>query len=323
MFTWGPQQPAAAPSGPAPVASFFAMRTGTASYDVRNAFRAQSAPTSTIAQYPIVVGEQGEFCSASGAQTGQTFESFSPAAGFPIVYTDSISGVQISVTGDSGGLVDVPRDTEFIDRFSVSYGDPLTGLQVPSDQGTKFIEAGGATAHDIVITFDRLVAAFGLYLIDYGDFGGVITWKFYNGATLLYEQDVQPINGNTGGILTSRDKAVGWISHQAQTQAALFDKVVISFDVGLGDFTGLDNFFVGTAAMVPTVSATTSQSIQFTDTSTNSPTSWLWDFGDSTTSTSQNPTKTYSTPGTYTVTLTATNASGSDSETRTSYIIVS
>lgn len=51
--------------------------------------------------------------------------------------------------------------------------------------------------------------------------------------------------------------------------------------------------------------------VSFTDTSTNSPTSWLWDFGDGTTSTERNPTKTYAIAGTYSVSLTATNAAGS------------
>ena len=52
-------------------------------------------------------------------------------------------------------------------------------------------------------------------------------------------------------------------------------------------------------------------SVVFTDTSSNTPTSWLWDFGDgSATSTAQNPTHPYAAPGDYTVTLTATNASG-------------
>lgn len=62
--------------------------------------------------------------------------------------------------------------------------------------------------------------------------------------------------------------------------------------------------------------------VNFTDTSTESPTSWLWDFGDSTTSTSQNPTKVYSLAGVYTVSLTATNSTGSDSITKTNLITV-
>ena len=69
-------------------------------------------------------------------------------------------------------------------------------------------------------------------------------------------------------------------------------------------------------------SGTTPLSVQFIDSSLNSPTSWTWLFGDSGISTSQNPTYTYTTPGTYTVTLIATNAAGSDTLTRMGYITV-
>jgi PKD repeat protein len=62
--------------------------------------------------------------------------------------------------------------------------------------------------------------------------------------------------------------------------------------------------------------------VQFTDTSTGSPTSWAWDFGDNTTSAEQNPVHTYSTAGTYSVNLTVTNAAGSDTEIKTDYITV-
>jgi PKD repeat protein len=64
-------------------------------------------------------------------------------------------------------------------------------------------------------------------------------------------------------------------------------------------------------------------SVGFTDSSTNSPTSWLWDFGDGNTSTDQNPIHTYSAVGTYNVRLNASNDQGSNISTRISYIIVS
>ena len=72
-----------------------------------------------------------------------------------------------------------------------------------------------------------------------------------------------------------------------------------------------------------TMSATLVQApftVQFTDTSRNLPTSWLWDFGDGATSTGQNPVHTYTTIGedtlrTYTVRLTATSAVGSNHTT--------
>lgn len=62
--------------------------------------------------------------------------------------------------------------------------------------------------------------------------------------------------------------------------------------------------------------------VQFTDTSTNTPTSWLWDFGDGSTDTAQNPSHTYTSIGVYTVELTATNDDGSDTVTKTDYISV-
>ncbi len=63
--------------------------------------------------------------------------------------------------------------------------------------------------------------------------------------------------------------------------------------------------------------------VNFTDQSTNSPTSWSWTFGDGGTSTLQNPSYSYAAAGTYTVALTATNAAGSNTNTKTGYITVS
>jgi len=53
--------------------------------------------------------------------------------------------------------------------------------------------------------------------------------------------------------------------------------------------------------------------VKFTNTSTGSPTSWSWEFGEGNTSTEQNPIHTYYSPGNYTVTLTASNAESADS----------
>ncbi len=56
--------------------------------------------------------------------------------------------------------------------------------------------------------------------------------------------------------------------------------------------------------------------VAFTDTSTGSPTSWAWVFGDGATSVLQNPGHTYAAAGVYNVKLTVTNASGSTSITQ-------
>ncbi|MBN4061813.1 PKD domain-containing protein [Bacteroidales bacterium AH-315-I05] len=60
--------------------------------------------------------------------------------------------------------------------------------------------------------------------------------------------------------------------------------------------------------------------VSFTDLSTNSPVSWLWDFGDGNTTSAQNPSHTYNLNGTYTVSLTATNSLGNDTEIKTNYV---
>lgn len=66
-------------------------------------------------------------------------------------------------------------------------------------------------------------------------------------------------------------------------------------------------------------------SVNFSDASTNSPTTWSWTFegGTPSTSTLQNPTNiTYSTAGFYLVSLTVSNANGTDTKTRSKYINV-
>jgi PKD repeat protein len=58
------------------------------------------------------------------------------------------------------------------------------------------------------------------------------------------------------------------------------------------------------------------QTVQFTDTSTGSPTAWAWDFNDGSTSGLRNPTHAFATAGSYAVTLVASNAGGSSSATK-------
>jgi len=67
------------------------------------------------------------------------------------------------------------------------------------------------------------------------------------------------------------------------------------------------------------------QSVQFTNTSTGSPTSYSWTFAGGTpaTSTAANPLISYANSGTYAVSLTVTNANGTDTENQTTYITVS
>ncbi|MCX5859352.1 MAG: PKD domain-containing protein [Proteobacteria bacterium] len=93
---------------------------------------------------------------------------------------------------------------------------------------------------------------------------------------------------------------------------------VVSIGAGTGcNGSAKDQVSVPTAsfAVLPT-SPVVGSPAQFTDTSTGSPTSWAWNFGDGVTSAAQNPSHTYATPNPYMVSLTVRNDLGSDTVTR-------
>lgn len=70
------------------------------------------------------------------------------------------------------------------------------------------------------------------------------------------------------------------------------------------------------------VSGESMLSVRFHDQSTNRPTSWFWEFGDSTTTTNQNHWHFYKNPGVYTVSLTVSNGAGSNTITKEQLITV-
>src|SRR5215813_352310 len=59
--------------------------------------------------------------------------------------------------------------------------------------------------------------------------------------------------------------------------------------------------------------------VHFTDHSTNTPNSWVWDFGNGQLSSQQNPIVNFSQPGTYTIKLIVKNSFGVDEEIKTNY----
>jgi len=70
------------------------------------------------------------------------------------------------------------------------------------------------------------------------------------------------------------------------------------------------------------IDTTCTGEVNFTDLSLNTPTSWLWDFGDGDTSAQENPTHFYTTSGLYNVQLTSTNGVGNDDTIKTNVVYV-
>jgi PKD repeat protein len=93
---------------------------------------------------------------------------------------------------------------------------------------------------------------------------------------------------------------------------------------------GIDSIRVMPDLVVPPVANFTATptsgyaplTVKFTDTSTGSPVTWLWSFGDGGTSTDKNPQHTYTNVGSYTVRLTVRNSDGSSTMEKTNFITV-
>lgn len=95
-------------------------------------------------------------------------------------------------------------------------------------------------------------------------------------------------------------------------------------NLGGSNTTIKSNYITVAAALTPIVSFTSNVTlgspplaVQFNDTSLNTPTSWVWNFGDGTYSNTKNTTHVYNTSSVYTVVLTASNAAAINSTTGT------
>jgi len=156
----------------------------------------------------------------------------------------------------------------------------------------------------------------------YGSSMGTLAVDIYSGGT--WTLNVDSISGNQGNT---------WLFRQINLSSFAGSGITIRFRGRTGtSYTSdmaIDDILVFDAASPPVsdfsadFTFTCNGTVNFTDQSSNYPTSWLWDFGDGNTSTTQNPTHTYTSSGAYTVSLVATNAYGSDTEVKTNYINVS
>jgi PKD repeat protein len=141
------------------------------------------------------------------------------------------------------------------------------------------------------------------------------------GSPVSFSSQAGTLKSHGNFVLTDSTGA----AHDVLTVTAqdLVNQTGSSFNVGVQGSTGTAVTFAINIARAPVANFTATVtngnlSVSFTDTSTNHPTSWMWDFGDPASgsanhSTVENPAHTFSAPGTYIVTLTAANAIGSGS----------
>lgn len=250
------------------------------------------------------------------------FSGISPASGT----TEGDTTVTITGTGFTGAT------SVFIG------GTAATDLTVVSDSEiTATTPAGSAGAVNVVVTTP----------------GGVSTGTgvyTYSSASVPVVSGITPSSGTTAGGTTITITGSGFTGATAVTiggtpaagftlvsdteitattpvgSAATVD-VTVTTAGGISAISTADQFtygeFLVAGFSASPLSGTVPLTVEFTDTSTNAPTSWIWDFGDGGTSTEENPSHQYSNSGSFPVTLTVTNAEGTNTSVQLTTIDVS
>jgi uncharacterized repeat protein (TIGR01451 family) len=143
------------------------------------------------------------------------------------------------------------------------------------------------------------------------------TWV-YTGDYSVTQTDIDSVDADgIGSITNTATVSCNELSDETSSiQLPIITAVNIPIDTNPGTNTS-DKVSPGADFSTSVTSGYAPLSVQFTDKSTGSPTSWSWDFGDGGKSTEQSPAYTYNTPGTYVAKLTASNANGSTSKPET------
>ncbi len=221
----------------------------------------------------------------------------------------STSAIFFCPTGDCGAAYDASTNAEITDKRAESPTINCSGKSTIT-LGFNYMENGQNTLDDATV-------------------------YYFDGSSWALLVNT-PKSNNSGCLGQGR-----WTAYTFALPASANNNanVKIGFRwVNNGDGLGSDPSFavdditLSTPAAAPQANFTASKTslcvgdcINFTDLSTNSPTTWSWTFQGGTpgTSIAQNPTNVcYNTAGTYSVTLTATNTNGSSTTSKTTYIIV-
>lgn len=179
--------------------------------------------------------------------------------------------------------------------------NPNTGYIIYSSNDGGYYAVGGTSAVSPLWS-----ALTGLLLQSSGTTIGFLNPILYSNTNVLRDITVGNNGGFTAGI--GWDACTGNGSPNGMSILNLFTAPPINNPVA--SFSGNP-----TSGIAPL-------NVTFTDSSTNSPTNWLWNFGDSITSTLKNPTHIYNNGGIFTVSLTVSNTNGTNTMTKNNYINV-
>jgi PGF-pre-PGF domain-containing protein len=247
-----------------------------------------------------------------------TTETFTDPASWE--YFD-ISAVNADLKGFAGDV----SAGQYVYYIPWSTDADYSGVTARYDITKPYTDPASWEAFDIATVNTTLVGFWG------GDASGNYVYYSPNGNSIAYSGNAARYD--ITGPFTS---AASWESFNMTPMNPLmkgFTGVIVSGDsIYFIPFGGTYNGVVGryNATPAPVASFTANPAagapplpVTFTDSSTGSPTSWNWSFGDGNVSAVQNPGHTYVSTGTYSVNLTVTRIGESDCLVRTDYITVS
>jgi PKD repeat protein len=264
----------------------------------------------------------------------------------PIVLLDETNGVvHMFATGPQAG------STSYSTIYAKS--SPLDAISFPTGLGTTFIlDASALGMNNPTSTKQNVNASTGLVVLATNDMTGRYWWNRITLGTAppptppIASFSGTPLTGTAPLAVSFADTSTGsptsrlWSfgdgasSTQQNPLHTYSSPGTYTVSLTVSNSAGTDTeervgYVVVSAPSPPlagfTASPTTGEApltVSFRDTSTGTPTSWAWSFGDGTSSTAQHPTHVYAMPGTYSVSLTVTNAGGSSTATRFDYVSV-
>ncbi|MEA3446979.1 MAG: C25 family cysteine peptidase, partial [Bacteroidota bacterium] len=243
-----------------------------------------------------------------------------------ISYTDpAIGATSLTVTTESYTYVAISQDGVLLDAkwsgsgtsvnlsFSALTGDPASIVATKQDKIPHIYDFTPISPDPPVANFSgtptTILEGESVSFTDLSDYAAEWNWDFGDGGSSTEQDPVYTYT--TAGTYTVSLTVTNTQGTDTETKVD-YITVNVNTNPPVADFTAdQTNINVG-------------GTVNFTDLSTNSPTSWNWTFngGDPGASTVENPSVTYNLPGTYTVELTATNNYGSDTQTKVGYITV-
>lgn len=296
-------------------------------YDVTlTASNSSGSNTNTQTAYITVLGGTGASLPLTEGFTATTF----PPTGWTLVNIDA--GATSWARSATVGFAPTAGNSMWFDNFNVNDAGNMDEMRT-----ARLNFSGYSSAQ---LTFDVAYAAYdatyvdGLEVAVSTDCGATWASVYSKTGSTVAAGNLPTADATTALFVPTptqwRTETISLNSYLGQSNVQIAFKNL----AGYGNALYVDNINItGVAAPTPPTASFTStpagtacvgQTVQYTSTSTGSPTSYSWTFqgGTPATSTAQNPTVTYATAGTYNVSLTVTNASGSNTSNQTAFITV-